>query len=69
MIDEVRCQIAVDRVEVTPAEQVLDERLDEVLVGGGAFGCHDRIVLLDMPVNHPNKLGEANPVIGGTLTG
>ena len=52
-----------------PAEQVLDERLDEVLVGGGAFGCHDRIVLLDMPVNHPNKLGEANPVIGGTLTG
>ena len=32
-------------------------------------GCHDRIVLLDRPVNHPNKLGEANPVIGSTLTG
>jgi len=28
-----------------------------------------RIVLLEMPVNHPNKLGEANLVFGSTLTG
>ena len=69
VIDEVRRQVPVDRVEVTPAEQVLDERLDEVLVGGGAFGCHHRIVLLDVPANHPNKLGEANLMVGSTLTG
>jgi len=39
-----RVQVSVDGVQVTLGEQLLDERLDKLLVYGGSIGCHSQIV-------------------------
>jgi len=44
VIDESRVQVSVDGVQVTLGEQLLDERLDKLLVCGGSIGCHSQIV-------------------------
>lgn len=40
VVDEAGVEVAVDRAQVACGEQLLDECLDNFLVGGGAIGCH-----------------------------
>jgi hypothetical protein len=67
VVDEPWVQVSFDGVQVPLREQLLDERVDKLLVSGGSIGCHSQIVKPITGLCHPTKLGFRRTSRGSTL--